>query len=515
MSNSVAKLNISISASAGSMVASMQTAGSAVGDFAKGMVIGEMAVKAFDAVVGAVGNTLSFMGDQVKSAFDRLGKLNDASTQLGITTDALSGLQYAANDTGLSADDVTDSLTKMSNTLAEAALNGGPVVDTLRKINLSAVLLAQASPDQAFLKISDAISRIRNPMERTRIAMDLFGRSGAKLLPMMLQGSDGIKAAVEQGKQLGVVLDSVQVAKVDAAGDSIGRASKAVDGLSNMIAVQLSPYVQAAADKFVEMAASGDGMGKKVSTAFENISIAIAVSSDQLAKWESHLKGSQSVGLEILAKVYKGAAKVAQLNDSINSTAGTASSGASGAANSIASNLQGAADAANKAASKAKKSWLLGDNYTSVKDFFKDLNDKANEAAGGGRDPWFDKIANAAKDAMGNAVDFVKQGIDDLISQQDRLDQSLKDFRANSKNWGTTAQDESAFFTAENTVSTQSPSFTNQFSQEAANMIAQFQNQGGKNNIPEKQLDEQKKTNSSISELAGLYRATALQLASL
>jgi hypothetical protein len=40
------------------------------------------------------------------------------------------------------------------------------------------------SRDQQIEALADAISRVEDPAQRTAIAMDIFGKSGNKLMPM-------------------------------------------------------------------------------------------------------------------------------------------------------------------------------------------------------------------------------------------------------------------------------------------------------------------------------------------
>ncbi len=43
-------------------------------------------------------------------------------------------------------------------------------------------------PEDAFLAVSEAVGKIEDPMERARVAQDLFGKGVLELLPGMIEG---------------------------------------------------------------------------------------------------------------------------------------------------------------------------------------------------------------------------------------------------------------------------------------------------------------------------------------
>lgn len=128
--------------------------------------------------VGAVVN----FGRQV---FATASRINDLSSQLGISTDAVQGFKYAAEQSGSSLDDVGTAITKMNVNLA-----GGDqaTVQALRDAGLEFSEIRRKKPEDAFLAIADAIKDIPDPMTRSDVALQIFGRSAAKLLPGMTEG---------------------------------------------------------------------------------------------------------------------------------------------------------------------------------------------------------------------------------------------------------------------------------------------------------------------------------------
>lgn len=117
-----------------------------------------------------------------KGALDAGDALVKASDKTGITIDALQKLQFIAEQSGNTLDDVTGAISQMQNRLSSDDKSAVAAVD---RLGLSLRELKGLEPDQQFVAIAQAIAKIPDPMVRTQLAMDLFGRKGAEILPTM------------------------------------------------------------------------------------------------------------------------------------------------------------------------------------------------------------------------------------------------------------------------------------------------------------------------------------------
>lgn len=153
------------------------------------------------------------------SAVVGLGKalLNDAdalvkmSDRTGITIQWLQKLQVAGDDAGNTVDEMVGAITQMQNRLTDGDQSA---VGALNKLHLSLGQLRSLSPDQQFVAISDALRAMENPSEQVNVAMDLFGRQGASVLPVLKRGFDDLKNSV-------VGMSESTARSLDTAGDQI------------------------------------------------------------------------------------------------------------------------------------------------------------------------------------------------------------------------------------------------------------------------------------------------------
>lgn len=289
MATQIANLSVKLTATAGAFAATMGKAAGHVKGLGSSLASVGGKIIGFGGALTALaaGGSLAYLVKQSMESIDATAKLSD---RLGIATESLVGLQHAADLSGVSAESLTGGLEKMLKTIGDAASEGGAGAAALDKLGLSADALANMPTDQAFGEIAQGLSEIQNPAERARVAMDIFGKSGQQLLPMMLQGREGIAAAMEEAQKLGLTFSRVDAAKVEAANDAMTRLQKVFIGAAQTLAIQLAPFIEVAATKLTELATSGEGMGGKVLSAFEAVVKGIAYASDYLSLLKAGFK---------------------------------------------------------------------------------------------------------------------------------------------------------------------------------------------------------------------------------
>ncbi|MHB1035935.1 MAG: phage tail tape measure protein [Pirellulales bacterium] len=162
---------------------------------------------------------LGAMGGAAKVFADMGSQLADMSLRTGASVEALSELGYAAEMSGGDMESLETGLRKMQKTIAGAASGSRSAQDALAKLGIALTTLQDLSPDQQFMLISDRLAKIPNPTQRAAAAMEVFGKSGTRLLPMMAEGARGLDAMRQKARDLGLVMSSEDAAAADAFGD--------------------------------------------------------------------------------------------------------------------------------------------------------------------------------------------------------------------------------------------------------------------------------------------------------
>jgi lambda family phage tail tape measure protein len=127
----------------------------------------------------------------VKKGIDELDKLDEVSQKIGVTVENLSSLGKVAKIEGMSIDDLAGSLVKLTRTISEANTGSEQAAQAFKSMGLDPSTFKNS--EDALLQISDKFSQYRDGLKKTALAVDLFGKSGAAMIPFLNQGSDLIK----------------------------------------------------------------------------------------------------------------------------------------------------------------------------------------------------------------------------------------------------------------------------------------------------------------------------------
>ena len=168
------------------------------------------------AAVFATAFSVAGLVDIVKSTIAFASKLEDLSASTGISAESLQKLGFAAKRTGVDMEQIGVAVAQFSRRLADAAPK---TTGFIQGLGLNIKNLLALNPHEAFLDIADAIAKIQNPMQRAEVAMGLFGRTGAQMLPLMTQG---LREVEQQAAKTGAVMSESTAKQLDALGDKAG-----------------------------------------------------------------------------------------------------------------------------------------------------------------------------------------------------------------------------------------------------------------------------------------------------
>jgi hypothetical protein len=155
-------------------------------------------------------------------AFTRIGGVfSDLSDQTGLSVELMSELETVIKDAGGTIEDFAKSAVKMQKAIFEANSGGKQQQETFARLGLDFRKLAELTPDQQFIEIAEALSNVANPTDRLGLALDIFGKSAAKLLPVIAGGAGGLEAFREQARRLGLSMSGEAAKAADTLGTNI------------------------------------------------------------------------------------------------------------------------------------------------------------------------------------------------------------------------------------------------------------------------------------------------------
>ena len=230
------------------------------------------------ASAAAAAGGLTAIYNQQSKVIDSLAKTSDA---LNISISKLQALHHISELNGVSQESMNKNLQRMEMRLGEAARKGGLTADALDEVGLSVSDIINLKPDEQIEQLAKAISDVENQSVKASIASDLFGREGLKMLKVLKAlETEGLQPTIQELDALGVSLTRLDAAKVEAANDSMFRVAQSISAAGQAITVELAPFVDAAAQQFIEMAKEAGGFGNIASEAMQRAAKAVGFVAD-------------------------------------------------------------------------------------------------------------------------------------------------------------------------------------------------------------------------------------------
>lgn len=178
------------------------------------------------------------------SHFTRYGStVADMAARTGMTTNAVSELAYAAEQSGSSIEELESSMRRMTKTVDEARSGTKSAVEALASIGIAVSDLPE-DPDQQLSMIANGLQRIPDPTRRAVAAMAIFGKAGTAMLPMLADGAEGLRQLRREAQEAGQSIDAEDAAAADRLGDAWDRFKATIKGASFSIGASLAPAME-------------------------------------------------------------------------------------------------------------------------------------------------------------------------------------------------------------------------------------------------------------------------------
>ena len=207
--------------------------------------------------------------NQVKSVVDQLDRIGDAASAVGVTTQAMAELGFAANQSGTDALTLEGAMGKLNLKISEGvggnkeavklfAALGVQLTDTDGKVR---------STDSVLAELADTFAALPEGPQKSALAVELFGKSGAGLLQFLSRGSKGIQ-------ELRAEFVALSGGPIDGAADQAGAFNDQLDKLSVMgqaatmrFGGELVPTLVEVAEMFTATGEDALGLGDGMSVA--------------------------------------------------------------------------------------------------------------------------------------------------------------------------------------------------------------------------------------------------------
>lgn len=189
--------------------------------------------------------SVNAMKNFVLSGIDAADTIATIADELGTTAEAFNQLRHAAVVSDVSQEQLLGGFEKMEKTIGKAAQGSQSAADIFERLGIPLDALRAQKPDMQFKTLANAIAAIRDPSERAAAVVDVFGKSGMKLIPLLAQGAEGID---KLGNEVAGVFSEDNVKAIGDADTAIKQLTEAYKLLKTVIAQEIAPEVTKLAD---------------------------------------------------------------------------------------------------------------------------------------------------------------------------------------------------------------------------------------------------------------------------
>ena len=192
-----------------------------------------------------------------KSFVDFGDTVEKIAARTGASSEFISALGFAAEQSGADIQTLEKAIVGQQRTLNDMNQGLKTAIDSYEALGLSAKDFEGLSTEQSFTKIAQALSEVKDPSLRAATALEIFGKAGQKLIPLLNGGEAAIKAYSAEASKAGLVISPEDAKQAAILADAINRAKRSFQGLQFKIGASLAKQFTLIIDKITEYIVKG------------------------------------------------------------------------------------------------------------------------------------------------------------------------------------------------------------------------------------------------------------------
>lgn len=188
------------------------------------------AIGASVAAIGAIGGLAS----SIRGAIDLGDQFNKLSQKVGISVEKLSELKFAADLSDVSIEQFQIGMKGLNETLVKANDATSKEAALLKTLGVTA-----RDPAGALRQLSDAFALLPDGATKSALAVELFGKAGMNMIPMLNGGSKALDEAATSARKLGLVMSAETAKAAEEFNDNMTKLGRTAQSLGISLTTKL------------------------------------------------------------------------------------------------------------------------------------------------------------------------------------------------------------------------------------------------------------------------------------
>ena len=179
------------------------------------------------------------------------------AARTGASAEFISALGFAAEQSGADIKTLEKAIIGQQRSLNDMNQGLKTAADAYGALGLTAKDFEGLNTEQSFTKIAQALSEVEDPSLRAATAMEIFGKAGQKLIPLLNGGQKAIAAFTAEAKAAGLVISPEDAKQAAILADALNKAQRALKGLQFKIGASLASQFTTIVDALTEYIVKG------------------------------------------------------------------------------------------------------------------------------------------------------------------------------------------------------------------------------------------------------------------
>ncbi|MEN6539426.1 MAG: hypothetical protein ABFC67_07445 [Mizugakiibacter sp.] len=214
---------------------------------------GELATQI--AGIFGIGLTADAFIETMKGAIEQMDAAGKSAQKIGTSVENFSALTYAAKQSDVPVEALEKSLVKLARTADDAKSGLATALDPFQRLRIDPKQFTD--PAELLLAISERFAAMPDGVDKAALSVQLFGKSGADLIPLLNEGRDGIRELTDEAKQLGVVFDDQAAKAAETFNDNLDKLKTSGKGFAISVSNDMLPGMIALTNSMAEAAKKG------------------------------------------------------------------------------------------------------------------------------------------------------------------------------------------------------------------------------------------------------------------
>lgn len=186
----------------------------------------------------AVKKAASFIWDLANNTATAGDRIDKTSQALGMSRKAFQEWDYILSQSGASIDSMGMTMKTLTAAISE---NSAETAAGLSKLGLSAAQLQSMSAEEQFETLVKAFQEMPEGVEKSQLAMQLFGRGAQSLMPLLNSASGTVDDLRQRAHDLGLIMSDEDVDASVAFGDALADLQSAWTAIQQKFGAQMLP----------------------------------------------------------------------------------------------------------------------------------------------------------------------------------------------------------------------------------------------------------------------------------